>query len=228
MHRAALARMLEEGLSLDEIGRRTGRHPSTVGYWVGKHGLTAAHADKHAPRGPIDRRELERLVEQGLTVREIAAAIDRSPTTVGHWLRRFGLRTSATARRRIHRGQPQERFEGMCRHHGATTFVVRNDGGTACLRCRAARVAERRRELKRTLVAEAGGACVLCGYDRCLAALEFHHLDRAEKRFHLGTRGLTRALATLREEAAKCVLLCSNCHAEVEAGSAKLPSARCR
>jgi hypothetical protein len=59
---------------------------------------------------------------------------------------------------------------------------------------------------------------VLCGYDRCARALEFHHLDPAEKRFSLANRGLSRAIAVLREEAAKCVLLCSNCHAEVEDG----------
>jgi len=72
------------------------------------------------------------------------------------------------------------------------------------------------------LLAEAGGACRLCGYDRSPAALEFHHLDRATKSFGLGFRGVTRSIAALRSEAAKCILLCSNCHAEVEAGVTQL------
>jgi 5-methylcytosine-specific restriction endonuclease McrA len=84
-------------------------------------------------------------------------------------------------------------------------------------------VDRRRREIKRILVAEAGGACVLCGYSRSLAALHFHHLDRATKSFALGKAGLTRSLAKSRAEAAKCVLLCSRCHAEVEAGVKRLP-----
>ncbi len=67
-------------------------------------------------------------------------------------------------------------------------------------------------------MAEAGGGCSICGYDRCAGALHFHHLDPATKRFAVGGQGLTRSRASLREEAAKCVLLCSNCHAEVEAG----------
>ena len=46
-------------------------------------------------------------------------------------------------------------------------------------------VAAKRRRIKRHLVGEAGGACELCGYDRCLAALQFHHVDRATKRFAL-------------------------------------------
>ncbi len=71
-------------------------------------------------------------------------------------------------------------------------------------------------------MAEFGGACRCCGYDRCVSALAFHHLDPRTKRFQIGGRGLARSLDALREEAAKCVLLCANCHAEVEAGIREL------
>jgi hypothetical protein len=74
--------------------------------------------------------------------------------------------------------------------------------------------------MKEALVAEAGGACVLCGYSRYLGALEFHHLDPSAKRFAIAGRGFTRSFADARDEAKKCVLLCGNCHAEVEAGMA--------
>jgi hypothetical protein len=83
-------------------------------------------------------------------------------------------------------------------------------------------VAAWRRDAKRRLLAEAGGRCRLCGYDRYAGALEFHHLDPALKSFGLSVRGITRSLESLRDEARKCVLLCSNCHAEVEAGVATL------
>ena len=81
----------------------------------------------------------------------------------------------------------------------------------------------RRRKIKRILVAEAGGACVLCGYSRTLAALHFHHVDPAQKAFGLGHRGMTLSLEAARAEAAKCVLLCATCHAEVELGVKRLP-----
>jgi len=71
------------------------------------------------------------------------------------------------------------------------------------------------------LVEEAGGRCRLCGYDRHVAALEFHHLDPNAKEFGLAQRGAHR-IDKLRAEVRKCVLLCSNCHAEVEAGFVKL------
>ena len=81
----------------------------------------------------------------------------------------------------------------------------------------------RRRKVKTLVVAEAGGRCRLCGYDRCVAALHFHHVDPDTKSFALSQGGFTKSVERLRAEAAKCVLLCSNCHAEVEAGIVKLP-----
>jgi 5-methylcytosine-specific restriction endonuclease McrA len=107
--------------------------------------------------------------------------------------------------------------------HGLTTFAHRSEGGWRCLKCRSEAVTRRRKRVKELLVAEAGGACAICGYSRCLAALEFHHLDRRSKRFAVAARGVTRSLAEAREEARKCVLLCGNCHAEVETGVTALP-----
>jgi hypothetical protein len=63
----------------------------------------------------------------------------------------------------------------------------------------------------------------LCGYARSAAALQFHHVDPIEKEFSISYDGQSRALATVQAEAEKCVLLCATCHAEVEAGVARLP-----
>jgi len=217
MDRPLLERFLDQGLSLAEIGRRVGLHEATVGYWVKKHSLEAVNREKHAARGGMSRRELEVLVEAGMSTAQIAEATGRSKTTVRHWLREYGLRTQWAQRRRASQGgQPQLLLE--CPHHGPTTFRRRSKGGYRCAKCRAEAVARRRRRVKRLLVEEAGGACCVCGYNRCVAALEFHHLVPAEKMFSLSHRGVARSIAKARSEASKCVLLCSNCHAEVEAG----------
>ena len=106
-----------------------------------------------------------------------------------------------------------------CSRHGESEFQLRNDGaGYRCMRCRSEDVATHRRGLKAVLVAEAGGCCARCGYDRCIAALHFHHVDRSTKLFAVSGRGLTRSLEFARAEAEKCILLCANCHAEVESG----------
>jgi len=49
-------------------------------------------------------------------------------------------------------------------------------------------------------------------------------LDPKLKRLGLSRAGVTLAIATLRDEATKCVLLCSNCHAELEGGVIELPA----
>ncbi len=107
---------------------------------------------------------------------------------------------------------------GMCRRHGAGEFQLDAQGAYRCLRCRSEAVMRRRRKVKALIVKEAGGRCELCGYDRCVAALHFHHLDPETKSFALSQGGFTKSLDRLRREAAKCALVCSNCHSEVEAG----------
>jgi hypothetical protein len=179
---------------------------------------------KHHPRGGLGHDELQRLVARDLTVREIAAVVDRSFTTVRYWLRRHGLETTREARTKRARGsEAQPRFAGECPKHGVTVFARRKTGEAHCLRCRADAVSEWRRRAKRMLVEEAGGACAICGFDGYAGVLHFHHLDPAQKRFGLGGRGLARSIEALREEARKCVLLCSNCHAQVEAGVLAVP-----
>ncbi|MEX2196518.1 MAG: helix-turn-helix domain-containing protein [Thermoleophilaceae bacterium] len=215
MDRARLERFLDEGLSLEEIGRRLERDPSTVAYWLRKHGLEANGRAKHAARGGIEREVLEALVAEGLTTRAIAAELGLSQTTVRHWLARHGLRT---ARNRVAPPDPPE-ISRRCRTHGVTRYARTGSARHyRCKQCRAEAVARRRRRVKEILVAEAGGCCRLCGYDRSVTALHFHHLDPATKEFGIARGGFTRSLEKARAEARKCVLLCSNCHAEVEAG----------
>ena len=66
------------------------------------------------------------------------------------------------------------------------------------------------------LITMFGGQCTLCGYKDYAGALDFHHLNRNTKLFSLSVKGLCYAWKTIVQEAKKCVLLCKNCHAEVE------------
>ncbi len=225
LEREALEAMLAEGCSLEEIGRRVERHPSTVSYWLNKYGLCAGLREKHAPKGGLSKSVLTALVDQGLSVHQIAAEVGMSAGAVRHWLRRHGLRT--TRARQPRSAGPGERFLAVCAVHGETVFQVRAEGARRCLLCRSEAVMRRRRLVKATLVAEAGGGCVLCGYDRYVGALEFHHVDPLSKEFSLSAEGVTRSLERARAEASKCVLLCATCHAEVEGGFATLPDTLC-
>lgn len=219
VQREWLEHRLDLGLSLAAIGREAGRHPSTVGYWIKRHGLQAAGAGRYAARGPLAREQLEALAASGLPLREIARRTDRSVATVRYWLKRWDVaRALSASRTPDDPGNAPRVAELECKRHGLTEFVLEGRGRYRCKRCRQERVSAWRRRVKRLLVAEAGGRCLACGYSECVAALQFHHLDPAAKSFALSHRGLARALADVRAEAAKCVLLCANCHAEVEAG----------
>ena len=220
MDKEWLETQLAAGRSIESIAKEVGKHPSTVGYWVKQHGLASSHAERHAARGGIERERLETLVRRGLSSREIAREVGRSQATVNHWLKQHGLRTQ---RARVTGPRPAEVLR-TCPKHGEAVFV--RYGATdhyRCLRCRRERVIARRRKVKEILVAEAGGRCAVCGYARYAGALHFHHRDPATKRFGLALNGVARSIARAREEAAKCILLCANCHAEVEAGVTGLP-----
>ena len=93
-----------------------------------------------------------------------------------------------------------------------------------CKRCLGEAVTRRKQKLKRMLVDEAGGMCAVCGYDRCVINLHFHHVYPSQKSFPM-TMALGKSIATFRAEASKCVLVCANCHGEIEAGVIGSPPA---
>lgn len=228
MKRRFLEDCLAKGMSLEAIGELAGRHPSTVSYWLKKHGLKAANEARHAPKGNVDPARLRELVESGMSIRAIAKELNAGYSTIRHWIRRLNLETDRMVRRR--EGDAAQRA-GLrraylrCPRHGHTAFFARAEGGYRCAKCNVEAVSERRRAVKRSLVNEAGGKCALCGFADHPAALQFHHLNPKTKGFHLGHQGHTRSIRRMRAEAKKCLLLCANCHAQVEAGVKEAPSA---
>ena len=105
-----------------------------------------------------------------------------------------------------------------CKKHGLTEFSLRSDGSYRCKKCATEAVQRRREKTKELLVEYKGGKCEICGYHKCVAALEFHHLNEDEKEFGIGQKGYTRSIEKNKEEVDKCILVCSNCHREIHAG----------
>lgn len=70
--------------------------------------------------------------------------------------------------------------------------------------------------MKKKVVELRGGKCERCGYDKCIDAFEFHHLDQSKKEMSLsrGDGGGAPSFEKYLEEANKCILLCANCHRE--------------
>ena len=77
------------------------------------------------------------------------------------------------------------------------------------------KVQKRRLKVKQMSIEYKGGKCEKCGYNKCIAALEFHHLNPEEKDFGIGSKGYTRSWEKVKEELDKCILVCANCHREI-------------
>jgi hypothetical protein len=81
-----------------------------------------------------------------------------------------------------------------------------------CKECKHRKMMERRHALKLFAIQFKGGKCSKCGYNKSVAALEFHHIDPTKKEFSITND--CRSKKRLQSELEKCILLCSNCHRE--------------
>ena len=79
-------------------------------------------------------------------------------------------------------------------------------------------VTEFRRRRKAELVYIMGGGCSLCGYNKNIAALEFHHIDPSNKKYGISSKNCHNWEEDANE-VRKCILLCANCHREIENSS---------
>jgi hypothetical protein len=96
-----------------------------------------------------------------------------------------------------------------------------------CKACKHERLQCLRKNFKQWCVDYKGGKCINCGYNKCLSALDFHHLDPLTKDFSFGSRKGTIKKEKAILELDKCILLCRNCHAEVHAGVLILEELSC-
>ena len=128
---------------------------------------------------------------------------------------------------------PKRKPEGQCDNCGTTiprhlkycgrkckgqAIFQRNKGKVTVSASGA--VVKWRQRTKLRAIEYKGGKCQRCGYDRCINAMDFHHVDPSQKEIRIG--GSTRSWAKLKTELDKCVLLCANCHREFHAGLWKI------
>jgi DNA-binding CsgD family transcriptional regulator len=77
--------------------------------------------------------------------------------------------------------------------------------------------ATRKRQIWVDLKNERHNKCELCGYDRHPKCLDFHHKNPKDKLFTI-SQSEGRNIDAVYAEAAKCILVCKNCHALIHAG----------
>jgi hypothetical protein len=107
-------------------------------------------------------------------------------------------------------GNPTKHICGICSkgYHGG--HLIR--AGI----CHCCAMTKHRNKKKQQIVEYLGGKCAVCSYNKCVRALQCHHLDKSEKEFTVSRR--TLSWEKLVKELDKCILLCANCHSEYHAG----------
>jgi len=84
-----------------------------------------------------------------------------------------------------------------------------------CKDCKSKKQKEHRLHIKQRCVDYKGGECQICGYNKCLAALEFHHIESHDKDFTISFASSSlKNMEEIKKELDKCILLCANCHRE--------------
>ena len=84
-----------------------------------------------------------------------------------------------------------------------------------CCQCAILYSSNYRKRMKQRAVDYKGGSCELCGYNKSISILTFHHRDPLLKDFNLSGSGICKSWNKLIIELDKCQLLCFNCHYEV-------------
>ena len=172
----------------------------------------------------MEYQKLFALVEKGLSIREMASRFECSPANVRYWLRKHDLKTKNLSFKDGYSNQKTptvndtEKYCPACDSWKPHNEFYRrrnrkNQLSGWCKLCNHQSAIERQRETKRRAVDYKGGKCEKCGYDKCIAALDFHHLDPNEKDPSWASMK-TRSFESIQEEIDKCILLCSNCHRE--------------
>lgn len=101
-----------------------------------------------------------------------------------------------------------------CKRHGNTEFYLTSQQKWVCKKCRSQFTIAYRQKVKLKCIEYKGGKCERCGYNKCVYALDFHHLNLKEKDFNISKKSYL-SWDKIKAELDKCILVCANCHREI-------------
>jgi len=164
----------------------------------------------------MEKQELQEMVKAHLSIRQMAKKTGKSPTSIRYWLKKHGLKTKIERYNRGGENTKPQKYQKpyLCENCGEDDPERFYHARTRCKNCHNQKQMERVKEIKRLGVEYKGGKCEKCGYNKNLAALDFHHLDPSKKDINWNTSrhwGWKRQ----KRELDKCILVCRNCHAEI-------------
>ena len=172
----------------------------------------------------MEKQTLEHLIAENKSSYEIAAIVGNSATTVRYWLNKYELKTNKSQYNKNTKIIPDFKTCKTCKTcneiRPIDDFHFRNKlinetRVTTCKICTNKVTMDRFRKNKLLFVAYKGNKCSICNYNKCPAALEFHHLDPTQKEFGISDSRNNTLNQKVKDELDKCILVCSNCHKEI-------------
>lgn len=150
----------------------------------------------------MDKQELEKYIDLGYSSYKIAQDVGKSASTIKYWLCKYQLGTKMVCKCKCGEDDPSKFSPGRY---------------TYCKKCKTKTQTDLHKGYKEKSVEYKGGKCVKCGYKKCMAALDFHHVDPKEKDPNWRTMR-SWSFERVKSELDKCILVCRNCHAEIHYG----------
>lgn len=211
--------LIDKGYTTKQIANELKICWSTVKGHLRKLELKTIH--KIDPR-PIEKFTLEELIKQNLSTYDIADKLFRSQGSVKHWIKKYKLKTHATNHYgNLTRGYKEgdEKTCPKCQRKliiDKKTFYIKSNGNIHawCKECNDKITHQKQLKRKNQCVEYKGGKCSVCGYDKYIGALDFHHINPKEKEFNIANLR-TYSWESLKKELDKCICICKNCHAEL-------------
>jgi len=163
---------------------------------------------------------LLKKINDGSSLRQISQETNKGLTSIRYWIKKHNITIPNKSFKDIgKKDYGDSRFCPRCEKNcNITEFYNRRgkeNSSVYCKKCTNEQTLIRQRHLKKQMVEYKGGKCSKCGYDKCINALEFHHIDPNEKEFtlsHLKSYSFTKIIM---EELDKCEIVCANCHREI-------------
>lgn len=168
----------------------------------------------------MNKEKLEELINKGMSLNKISKDLNKSLTTIRYWVKKYGIEVKFKNFKEIEiKDYGKFRFCPRCKNDcPIENFYNRrgkNNSSVYCKKCTSDQSLERMRDLKTEMVNYKGNCCSICGYNKYIGALEFHHLNPQEKDFAPSQLKSYKFDDVVKKELDKCILVCSNCHREI-------------
>lgn len=170
----------------------------------------------------------QRYIIDNMTALQIAREFGRAEKTINKWLKRHSLKGIKINHRRRHminqlfRSYIGKTCPGCYRFLSWDKYIPHKDYPDGysyrCRSCKENGSPPGNTVTKQYYVDQLGGSCNICGYNKYVAALVFHHVDQDTKQAAPDRLMLTLPSRACDEEIDKCILLCANCHLELHSG----------